>query len=127
MYDLIIAKLETYGFHVDALKLIHDCLSNKIVYQTRLFIKHECLSNMNVYQIRLFIKHDCLSNTTVHQTRLFIKHDCLSNRKQRVKVYDVYSSWKDIFYGVLRGSILDHFLLNIHKNDVLYFSKNDAL
>ena len=28
-HDLIIAKLEAYGFHIDALKLIHDCLSNR--------------------------------------------------------------------------------------------------
>ena len=27
-HDLIIAKLEAYGFHIDALKLIHDYLSN---------------------------------------------------------------------------------------------------
>ena len=27
--DLIIAKLEAYGFHIDALKLIHDYLSNR--------------------------------------------------------------------------------------------------
>ena len=45
-YDLIIARLEACGFHIDALKLIQDYLSN---------------------------------------------------RKQRVKVNDAYSSWKDIF------------------------------
>ena len=45
-HDLIIIKLEAYDFHIDALKLIHDCLSN---------------------------------------------------RKQRAKVNDTYSSWKDIF------------------------------
>ena len=28
-HDLIIAKLEVYGFHIDALKLIHDHLSNR--------------------------------------------------------------------------------------------------
>ena len=28
-HDLIIAKLEAYGFHIDTLKLIHDCLSNR--------------------------------------------------------------------------------------------------
>ena len=26
-------------------------------------------------------------------------HDYLSNSKQRIKVNDVYSSWKDMFYG----------------------------
>ena len=48
-HDLIIVKLESYGFHIDALKLIQNYLSN---------------------------------------------------RKQRVKINDTYSSWKDIFYGV---------------------------
>ena len=28
-HDIIIAKLEAYGFHIDALKLIHDYLSNR--------------------------------------------------------------------------------------------------
>ena len=69
-HDLIIAKLEAYGFHIDALKLIHDYLSN---------------------------------------------------RKQRVKVNDAYSSWKDIFYGVPQGSIPGPLLFNIHLCDLFYF------
>ena len=68
--DLIISKLEAYGFHKDALKLIHNYLSN---------------------------------------------------RKQRVKVNDTYSSWKDIFYGVPQGSILSPLLFNIHLCDLFYF------
>ena len=62
-HDLIIAKLEAYGFHIDALKLIHNYLSN---------------------------------------------------RKQRVKVTDTYSLWKDIFYGVPQGSTLGPLLFSIY-------------
>ena len=38
-------------------------------------------------------------------------HDYLSNRKQRFKVNDAYSSWKDI-------------LFNIHLCDLFYFLKD---
>ena len=48
-HDRIIAKLEAYGFNIDALKLIYNYLSNQ---------------------------------------------------KQRAKVNDTSSSWKDIFYDV---------------------------
>ena len=72
-HDLIIAKLEAYGFHIDALKLIHDYLSN---------------------------------------------------RKQRVKVNDAYSSWKDIFYGVPQESILGPLLFNIHLCNLFSFSED---
>ena len=42
----------------------------------------------------------------------------LSNRKQRVKVGNAYSSWKDIFYGIPQGSILGPLIFNIFLCDL---------
>ena len=69
-HDLFIAKLEAYGFQIDALKLIYDYLSN---------------------------------------------------RKQRVKINETFSSWKDIEFDVPQGSILGLLLFNIHLCDLFYF------
>ena len=55
LHDLIIAKLEAYGFQTDALNLVYDYFSN---------------------------------------------------RKQRVKINETFSCWKNIEYGVPHGSIL---------------------
>ena len=69
-HDLIIAKLEAYGFQTDALNLVYDYLSN---------------------------------------------------RKQRVKINETFSSWKNIECGVPQGSVLRPRLFNIHLCDVFYF------
>ena len=48
-------------------------------------------------------------------------YDYLSNRKQRIKINKTFSSWKDIEYGVLQGSILGALLFNIHLCELFYF------
>lgn len=70
-HELIIAKLQAYGFHIDALEIVHDYLSN---------------------------------------------------RTKTVKVNNVYSFWKDIFYGVPLGSTLVPLLFDIY--DLFYFFEN---
>ena len=51
----------------------------------------------------------------------------LSNRKQRVKVGNAYSSWKEIFYGIPQGSILGPLIFNIFLCDLFYFLKDIAV
>ena len=69
LYDLLIAKLEAYGFQIDALKLVYDYL---------------------LY------------------------------RKQRAKINEAFSSWKNIEYGVSQGSILGPRLFDIQLCDLFY-------
>ena len=52
---------------------------------------------------------------------LNLVYDYLSNRKQRVKINETFSSWKNIEYGVPKGSILGPLLFNIHLCDLFYF------
>ena len=50
--------------------------------------------------------------------------DYLSNRKQRVRINNSFSSWKEIVYGVPQGSILGPLFFNIFMCDLFLFIKD---
>ena len=48
-------------------------------------------------------------------------YNYLKDRKQRTKVDNSHSSWREIKYGVTEGSILGPLLCNIFINDIFFF------
>ena len=58
----------------------------------------------------------------INATRLIYSY--LTGRKQRVKINQAYSSWKDIIYGVPQGSILGPLLFNIYLCDLFLFTED---
>ena len=51
----------------------------------------------------------------------------LSNKKQRVKVGNVNSSWKEIFYGISQVFLLGPIFFNIFLCDLFYFLEGVAV
>ena len=49
---------------------------------------------------------------------LYFINDYLRDRKQRTKISDTYSSWEEMLYDVLQGSILRPLLVNIDLWDI---------
>ena len=47
-------------------------------------------------------------------------HDYLSNKKQRTRINNSYSTWIEIVFGVLQGSILGPFLFNIFLANLFF-------
>ena len=75
-HELLIAKLDAYGFNIKSKKLIQQCISNK---------------------------------------------------KNSIKIGNAHNSWKEIFYGILQGSILDPLILNIFLGNLFYFTNGATI
>ena len=51
-------------------------------------------------------------------------NDYLSNRWRSTKINKSFSSWAELMYGVLHGSVLGPLLFNIYLRDLFYLAES---
>ena len=80
-------------------------------------------SDMSATRTMLVLHETVIAKLEVYSIQidaLRLAYDFLWNRKQRVKLNETFSSWRDIESGVPQGSILGLLFFNIHLCDLFY-------
>ena len=96
----VIDKGKWFGAHLTNLSMAFDCLSHDFL-----------LAKLHAYGFS--------------RSALKLIHSYLKNRKQRTKIDSTYSSWEEILFGVLPGSIMGPLLFNIFLCG-LFYSMNET-
>ena len=86
-------KGKTFGTLLTDLSKAFDCLPHHLI-----------IAKLNAYGFSLSASK--------------LTHNYISHRKQRTKKNSSYSSWQEILFGVLQGSIVGPFLFNIFVSDL---------